>query len=255
MAHTPIKVLDKVVEIIELLATSHKGVKLKNVTESLHLNKTTSLRILRALESHHLATRDGNGTFLLGDRVLWWEACHRRNFELLSLVLPYLEKLRDATAETATFSILAGHRTVFVEQAVSLHVTSSRFALGTSARLNAGASGKVVLAHLASEERKEFLERARWDSLTLRTITARDQLEKELEECRRRGFALSKGERFPNTTSIAAPVVGPASKVIGAVSVVGPSDRLTHRRCAEVARVLLKETKQLSSALKGMKFH
>ncbi len=246
MPEKQIKVLDKAVQVIELLAKSNRKVRLKDVIEALALNKTTALRLLRALESHNLAVRDGNGAFALGSRVLWWENCYRRNFELLAIVRPILEKLRDLTSETVTLSILMGERTVVIDQVVSHHVTSTRFELGSSAPLNAGASGRVILAHLDSEKFKKFLSHSRLERLTQRTITDRKRLERELNKCRAKGFAISRGERFPNTCSVAAPVLGPNRELLGVISVIGPSDRLTSVRLREIAPVLSKESRLLT---------
>src|SRR5207247_10929484 len=106
-----IKVLDKAVRVVELLAKSNRGVRLKDVIEAAALNKTTALRILRILESHDLAATDRTGAFILGSRVLWWENCYRLNYELLAVVRLVLERLRDVTGETVTFSIfMADHR-------------------------------------------------------------------------------------------------------------------------------------------------
>ena len=244
-----IKVLDKAVQVIELLAKSNRGIRLKDVIEASGLNKTTALRILRALESHNLAARDGAGTFVLGSRVLWWENCYRRNFELLAVVRPTLERLRDLTSETVTFSILLHQRTVVIDQVVSPNVTSTRFELGSTAPLNAGASGRVILAHLDSEKQKEFFRQARLGRLTERTITGRMQLDREVKRCRRTGFAISRGERFSNTCSIAAPVFGPIREVLGVISVIGPSDRLTPNVCRSIAPILLKETRLLTEQI------
>src|SRR5437667_7652053 len=103
-----IKVLDKVVGVVELLAKSNRGLRVRDVIEAAALNKITALRILLALESHDLVVRDGAGAFILGSRVLWWENCYRRNFEFLAVVRPVLERLWDRTGEIVTFSILMG---------------------------------------------------------------------------------------------------------------------------------------------------
>src|SRR5438034_4513946 len=244
-----IKVLDKAVRVVELLEQSNRGVRLKDVIAAVALNKTTALRILRALESHDLAARDGAGVFVLGSRVLWWENCYRRNFELLAVVRPVLERLRDVTGETVTFSILMGERTVVVDQVVSPNVTSTRFELGMSAPLHAGASGKVILAHLDPEKQKKFLTLPYLQRLTRRTITNRVQLERELTKCRRKGFTISRGDRFPNTCSIAAPVFDSNRGVIGVISVIGPADRLRHTVSRSIAPLLLKETQILAEQI------
>lgn len=244
-----IKVLDKAVEIMELLATSRKGVRLKDAVKALRLNKTTAFRILRVLESHNLAARNGDSTFVLGSRLLWWETCYRRDFKLLDVVRPYLEKVRDRTSETVIFSILVGDRTVIVNQAISPHVTSSRYDLGAAAPLHAGATGKAILANWDLEKRRQFLSQADLDRLAERTVTDRKQLERQLREIRTKGFAVTRGERFSNTASAAVAVFGTNRDVIGAVAVIGPSERLTAARLKEIVPVLLKEARLLNEQL------
>jgi DNA-binding IclR family transcriptional regulator len=255
MPGVQIKVLDKAIQVIELLATSSKGLRLKDVGQSLALNKTTVLRILRVLESHRVVARNGDANFILGARMLWWETCYRRNFEPLSLVHSFLEKIRDLTSETVIFSIVTGNRTVIVNQVVSPHVTSSRYDLGAAAPVHAGASGKAILAFSDADKQKQLLHQGGLERLTERTVTCRKLLEKQLKEIRRSGFAVTRGERFPNTASMAVPVFGSHGKVIGAVAVIGPSERLTLKRLREIAPVVLKEagvlTEQLRRATAG----
>jgi DNA-binding IclR family transcriptional regulator len=247
---TKIKVFDKIVRVIELLATSSQGVTLKKVQQALGLNKGTAFRILRTLESHRVAARNEDGTFVLGNRVLWWETCYRQKRDVSNLVRPHLEKLRDLTLETAVFSIMMGNQTVVVDQAPSPHATSTRFDIGFSAPLHAGATGRVMLAHLHPEKRKNLLSR-RLERFTERTITDRGRLEQELNKCRTQGFAFSEGERLFGTSSIAAPVFGPDKGILGVISVTGPSARLTHTRCKSIASTLLKRTRLLTEQLQA----
>ena len=248
MPGTEIKVFDKIVQVIELLATSSQGVTLKKAQQSLGLNKGTAFRILRALESHRVAARNEDGTFVLGSRVLWWETCYRQKRDLSKLVRPHLEKLRDLTSETAAFSIMMGNQTVVVDQAISPYATSTRFDIGFSAPLHAGATGRVMLAHLDLERRKNLLRQS-LERFTERTITDKRRLEQELNKCLTQGFAFSEGERLIGTSSIAAPIFGPEKDVLGVISVTGPSARLTHRRCKSIASTLLKETRLLTQQL------
>jgi DNA-binding IclR family transcriptional regulator len=245
-----IKVLDKAIRILELLAQANHGVRLKDLISTASLNKSTALRILRALESHELAARDGSGAFVLGSRVLWWENCYRRNFELLAVVRPVLEKLRDLTGETVTFSILMGQQTVVIDQVVSRNVTSTRFELGLSAPLHAGASGRVILAYMNQGEQKRFLRSSHLRHLTEKTITSRVKLERELKQCRTKGFTVSRGERTPNTCSIAAPVLACIGQVAGVVSIIGPADRLRHTAIKSMAPILVSETQLLGQQIR-----
>jgi len=248
MPGTKIKVFDKIVQVIELLATSSQGVTLKKAQQSLGLNKGTAFRILRALESHRVAARNEDGTFVLGNRVLWWATCYRQKRDLSKLVRPHLEKLRDLTSETAAFSIMMGNQTVVVDQAISPYATSTRFDIGFSAPLHAGATGRVMLAHLNPERRRDLTSQ-RLERITERTITDKRRFEQELNKCLTQGFAFSEGERLIGTSSIAAPILGPEKDVLGVISVTGPSVRLTRRRCQSIASTLLRETRLLTQQL------
>jgi DNA-binding IclR family transcriptional regulator len=245
---TEIRVFDKIVRVIELLATSSQEVTLKRVQEALGLSKGTAFRILRALETHRLAAKNEDGIFVLGSRVLWWEACYRQNRGLSKLVRPHLERLRDMTSETAAFSIMVGNQSVVVDQAMSRHATSTRFDIGFSAPLHAGASGRVMLAHLPPERRRDFLSQ-RLERFTERTITDKRRLEQELNQYLAQGFAFGEGERLADTSSIAAPIFGPDKEVLGVISVTGPSSRLTRRRCKSIAPKLKKMTRLLTEQL------
>jgi len=244
-----IKVLDKALQVMDLLARSGKGMKAPEVAEALSLPRSTAVRILGVLESHDVVRKDRGVAFLSGTRLLWWETCYRIEIEPSKAIKPCLERIRDLTSETAHFSVLVGDRTVVVEQAASLHVTSSRQHLGSSAPLNAGASGRVALSYLSDKERRRFLSCRNLERLTTRTITDKTMLEREIQIYRDRGFAISRGERVPNTTSVAVGVLSKSGEIFGLLSVIGPSDRLNKNRCNFISEVLLKEVKSLSQTL------
>lgn len=248
MPGTEIRVFDKIVQVIELLATSSQGLTLKKVQEVLGLNKGTAFRILRALELHGVARRNEAGAFVLGNRVLWWGTRYHERQDFSKLVRPHLEELRDLTSETAVWSVMMGQQTVVVDQAISRHATSTRFDIGFSAPLHAGATGRVMLAHLDAEKRRKMLSR-RLERFTERTVIDTKRLEDGLSKCRAQGFAVSEGERLSDTSSIAAPVFGPGKEVLGVISVTGPSVRLTRSRCKSLAPVLLGRARRLTQQL------
>jgi DNA-binding IclR family transcriptional regulator len=251
MSQNGIKVLHKVVQVIDVIANSEIGIKFTEIARALDMNKTTVLRILQALESYQLAARRDDRGYVLGNRLIWWESCSRRNIELLSFLQPHLEKIRDLTSETVTFNLLVQDRIVHVAEAESQHIISARFNLGYDSPLNAGASGRVVLAHLDPKARSRFLNQSSLRRLTARTITNQRRLERNLEECRTNGYAISCGERFANTNAVAIPVFDRYGKVVGGISVVGPSERMTSSRCKRIAAILVTQARLLTAQIRG----
>src|SRR5437899_12920492 len=97
-------------------------------------------------------------------------------------------------------------QTVVIDQVVSANVTSTRFELGASAPVHAGASGRVVLAYLDPARYKKLLRFPRLPRLTERTITNRCLLEMERTKWPPNGFTVSRGARSPDTWWMAGPV-------------------------------------------------
>ena len=229
---------------------SSQGMTLREVQDASGLNKGTAFRILRCLQSHNLAARNADGTYSFGNRVLWWASRHEHHPDLAKLVRPHLEKLRDLTSETAAFNLVIGDHSVTLDQATSPQATSTRFYLGVSAPLHAGATGRVILAHLDPTQRRELLSQ-RLERFTERTITDKKLLEKELNRCIAQGYAFSEGERLPNTSSIAAPVFGPHRKILGTLAVGGPSERFTREKRNSIVPLLLRQSRLLTEQLEG----
>ncbi len=112
-----IKVLKKVIDVLDLIANASGGVKHAEITNTLGLNKATASRILQALEAYNLVARNEDRCFVFGHQLLWWESCYRKNLDIPKIIQPLLDKIRDVTLETAVFSILVRERTVHVAHA------------------------------------------------------------------------------------------------------------------------------------------
>jgi len=116
--------------------------------------------------------------------------------------------------------------------------------VGLSVPLHCSALGKVLLAYEAAE-----LPPGRLARRTSRTLTSREALTADLAEVRRRGYAVTSEELEPGLAAVAAPVFRDGAAVVAALSVSGPSTRLTPARMAEVAARCVAEASALSAVL------
>lgn len=125
---------------------------------------------------------------------------------------------------------------VCVAELPSAQPLSFRRGVGYRESLALGASGKVILAHLPANEagglRVEAKKRAR-----------------ELAQIRERGFAVSKSELIAGAVAVSAPLFNGSGEVIGSVSVLGPSVRLSDARISTFARLLIREAGEISQVL------
>jgi DNA-binding IclR family transcriptional regulator len=201
-------VLDKSVLVLE--AVEGGAATLAALVEATGLSRATAHRLAVALEVHRLLARDRDGRWRLGPR-LGELAGGTAGDAVLERAGSVLARLRDVTGESAQLYRRQGDRRVCVAAAERGSGLRDTVPVGTSLPMTAGSAAQVLLAWAADDP----LLRAA--AFTPRTLS----------EVRRRGWAHSVAEREQGVASVSAPVRGRDGRVLAAVSVSGPLERLT----------------------------
>jgi len=204
-------VLDKAALILGALEAG--PLTLGGLVTATSLARPTAHRLATALEFHRLVARDMNGRFILGPRLGELSSAAGED-KLLAAAAPVLIALRDATGESAQLYRRQGDKRICVAAAerVSGGLRDS-VPLGAALTMQAGSAAQVLLAWEEPDRLHRGLQGAVFNATTLAGV-------------RRRGWAQSIGEREPGVASISAPIRGPSGKVVAAVSVSGPLERL-----------------------------
>jgi DNA-binding IclR family transcriptional regulator len=203
-------VLDKAVAILGTLESGpHSLAELVAVTG---IARPTAHRLAVALEHHRLVTRDLQGRFVLGPRSAELAMAAGED-RLIAAAGPALAALRDATGESAQLYKRQGDVRLCVSVAERLSGLRDSVPVGAALTMQAGSAAQILMAWEDSEKIHRVLKNARYTAAHL----AAD---------RRRGWAQSVGEREAGVASVSAPVRGPNGKVIAAVSISGPIERL-----------------------------
>jgi DNA-binding IclR family transcriptional regulator len=179
------------------------------------LARPTAHRLAVALEHHRLVTRDLHGRFVLGPRLGELSAAAGED-RLLAAAGPVLGHLRDITGESAQLYRRQGESRVCVAAAERLSGLRDTVPVGSALPMTAGSAAQILLAWEEPERLHRGLQGAKFTATTLSAV-------------RRRGWAQSVAEREPGVASISAPVRGPSNRVVAAVSVSGPIERLTRQ--------------------------
>jgi DNA-binding IclR family transcriptional regulator len=204
-------VLDKSVAIFSALETG--PLSLAGLCAATGLPRPTAHRLAVALERHRLVTRDGESRFVLGPRLRELAAAGSHD-ELLDAAAPVLARLRDTTGESTQLYRRQGDVRVCVAAAELPSGLRNTVPLGSRLPLTAGSAAQVLLAW----ENTDRLHRG--TAAAVFTVQA-------LARVRRQGWAMSVAEREPGVASVSAPVRSASGRVIAAVSVSGPIERLT----------------------------
>jgi DNA-binding IclR family transcriptional regulator len=155
-----------------------------------------------------------------------------------------LKKLAEESGETATLEVPIDDSMLILDEVMGRHFVGAAANVGTRWPIHATSTGKAIIAF---DERGMQRVGKRLVSLTSRTITKRDQLEEQLAEIRERGFAETVDELEEGFSGVAAAIRGSMGQVLGALSVCGPTQRLSKTRRADLGAILCTAAESLRS--------
>lgn len=224
-----IKSVEKLFAIVDALVELN-GARVTELADQLEIPKSSAHNYLSTMVRHGYAVKEGE-TYHAGLRFLTIGGHLRERDEAYQLSRPIVEDLAEKTNERAQFIVAENGRGIFIHRAASERAVDAGTRIGKRIWLHSTGAGKVILAHLDPEAREAVLDRWGLPERTENTITERDKLEDELAHIRDRGYAINDEEGTAGLRSVAVPVIGPEDELVGALSVSGPSRRLTDDRC------------------------
>jgi IclR family acetate operon transcriptional repressor len=225
-AQASVRSVERAIDI--LLALSGGPRRLADISTDAELSRPTTYRLLSTMKLKGVVLQDHiTGDYRLGPacfRLMSSMANGNAGFPVEATKA--LERLRDATSETVAVHVMAGSSRICVQELSSPHSIRYTSGLGATAPLYCGSAGKVLLAFLPQREREQTLRSLRLAPVTGNTITDPAALRAELTEIAGSGTATSVGERVAGAVGVSAPVFDSAGRVLAAISVLGPAERL-----------------------------
>jgi IclR family transcriptional regulator, acetate operon repressor len=197
---------------------------------------------LEALERHGLVEWDADGKVGDGPRLRFARAGEGRR-QLAELAAPAMRRLADESGETVNLMVRTPQGAEAVAQVDGRHVLGASNWIGRPVPNHCSAAGKVFLAYGRSGPSGPL------EALTARTIVHPDQLERDLEQARARGFATIIDELEMGLAAVAAPIRDGGGSVVGALSVAGPTARLGPARLGIVGRLAIEQADGVSTQL------
>lgn len=221
---TPVQATKVSFEILDLLR-KWDGAGVSEIAN--HLDKPTSTihDHLRTLESEEYLINK-NGKYHISTRFLELGEQARTRMKVYHLARPEVDKLAENTGNHSNILIEEHGRGVFLYKATGKNAVSLDTRIGMRVHLQTTALGKAILAHRPIDQVERILDRHGLPEITENTITDRDQLLTELDEIRKRGYAIDDEERVEGMRCIGAPITTRDGRAVAAVSVSGPKNRV-----------------------------
>jgi IclR family transcriptional regulator, acetate operon repressor len=240
-----VRSLERAFELLEHLADAGGELTLSELTEASGLPMPTIYRLVRTLVNHGYVRQQPSKRYALGPRLIrLGEGASRL---LGAWARPALAQLVDKLGETANMAILEGDDVVYVAQVPSRHSMRMFTEVGRRVRPHCTGVGKALLAQLPAETVQAIVARTGMAAHTPHTITDPAALAAELASIRQQGYAVDDEEQELGVRCVAVPLVG--SPAPAAISVSGPSGRLTHQMVTDIAPFMRHTAERLTHDL------
>ena len=239
-----VRAVERALDVLLCFASGHEW-GLTEIAGQVGLHKSTVHRLLATLEDKGFVTRDAaTDKYRLGLSVLELSANLWRSDDPSVALLPEMERLRDRLGETVSLYVRDRAERVRIQAVQSTQAIRRVATVGARLPLSVGASSKVLLAFAEPAVRKAVLADASWPA-----YLDRGSFGKQLDEIVKTGYATSYEEREPGAAAAAAPIFNRSGKLVAALSVSGPSNRLTPELMQEFAPAIIDSAHRMGAML------
>lgn len=244
----PLRAVDRVCDIIDLLAEHPSGISLSTLAAEVTLPKSSAFRYLAALEARGYVARADDGlSYRLGTPIEGVPGLAPNRLErLLTAAKPLMARLA-SDGVIAMLAALDGTAIRYLWVASPSSADPRIPKVDDRGMLHATAAGKAIAAQLQDERVLTIISVAGLPQPTPSTLGSANGLLRELHRIRGEGFAISDHERCSDLRGVAVPV---GAETI-ALSVAGRLDQLTPERVANTVRQLRRASVVMARELRG----
>ncbi|MBD2763532.1 IclR family transcriptional regulator [Kocuria sp. cx-116] len=242
----PILVLHKVVEILDCFSVEEPEPTLQQLIQKTGLPSSTCQRLVQNMVREGFLDRDGD-RYRIGIGLVRWATPGTVGLDVVRLVRPVLQRLRDETGESACFYIRDGAFRTVVAVAETRHVVMRPFMVGQVMPIHAGAPGKIFLAY--DPKAWDALQNAPLTKFAPATPDSLKTLETQAALARDQGYFAAFGERHEDVGSISAPVFDHSGRLTGVLGLGFPTQRVGPDEAPRLGPVVAQAALEASRAL------
>lgn len=223
-----IQSVDRAARILKVLASGPRRLGVSEIADRLGLTRPTVHGLLQTLQAHGFVEQDRDSDkYQLGAGLLQLGNSYLDLNELRARSLVHAERLAARADAAVRVGVMHGPSVVIVHHVFRPDTTLQILEVGAELPPHASALGKAMLAY-APERVIDDLMSERLPRLTSRTLAPTALLD-ELKAIRERGFAGERDEAILGESSIAAPIFDHSGHAVGAIGIVGDTERIMPR--------------------------
>jgi IclR family KDG regulon transcriptional repressor len=230
-----VRAVERALHILRCFDEDHSERGISEIAQVVGLHKATAHRIVTTLVNYGYLERAADGQkYRLGLELANLGFKVIRRMDLRREALPYMKQLVEEWDETCDLSVFDQGGVFYIEVLRSNHALTITAAVGQRLPAHCTASGKLFLAYLPPAELDAILSQP-LTSYTEKTIASPDDLRKQMEIIRGRGYAVDSEEFEVGICAVAAPICNRNGTVIAAIGGPSPISRMTPERISEIA--------------------
>lgn len=238
-----VRAVGRALEILLAFTPQDYELSAAELLKRVDLSRPTLYRLLYTLQEHgFLASVGDPQRFRLGPSVAKLAHVWTAGIDLASIAEPVLRRIWQETSESVSLYVPRGELRTCIAELPSPHPLSFRRGVGYTEKIVRGATGRAILAFLdlSSQDIRKYVQGSG---------VQMKELDAELAQTRKRGFATSRSELIEGAVAVAVPFFDRSGRVAGSMGVYGPEVRLNTARQQQIARLLIDESAKLSEAL------
>ncbi|MDW7675679.1 MAG: IclR family transcriptional regulator [Bacillota bacterium] len=243
----------KALSILAAISKSDKEMGLTEISTQVGLHKSTTFRLLYTLENQGFIIKDSDTKYKLGLKILELAGDLLEQLDLRKIARPILEELVKDCNETAHLVVLDSNHIVYIDKEESTNAIRLHSRIGIPGFAHSTSAGKAILAFLPKAKVLQLVKETGFPKRTDNTIDNEADFLAHLETIKKRGYAIDDIENQEGVRCIAAPVQNHLGQVIAAISMAGPSNRITLERIEEELKFKVMEAAQAVSRVLGYK--
>ena len=240
----------KAFKILSAISDASNGLGISDLSKQLKIGKSTVHGITSALEELGVLVRDPlHKKYSVGYTLLELGRRAHTRIKLRDIARIPIERLMEKVGETVFLGIMNGDHITILDVVESHHDMKITSPPGTRLPLLAGATGKAFLAHFEEKKVKEIIQRMGLVKFTSKSIVDPKKFFKEVEEAKKKGYAIDDEEYIPGVRAIAAPIQA-ASLPPAAIWVVGFTSSLNDQKMEKVILEIRKSGQDISHSIR-----
>jgi DNA-binding IclR family transcriptional regulator len=229
-----IQAVDKALDLLEQFNGDRDELGVTELSNRLNLHKNNVFRLLATLETKgYIEQNKATENYRLGVKSLELGQAFIKQLGFVRPLKPFLEEIVKQCNETAYIGTIRQSSVVYLDVEEANQTVKVANQVGWSLPIHCTAIGKAQIAYVSEEELEKLGILDHMERFTPNTIVDKAKFMKNLKEVAKRGFALDNEEYNPGVSCVGVPLRDYTGRVVGGISVSGPSYRMTDKLLKE----------------------